>query len=245
MSPSDLVQLAVTFVAWAAVAVRVAGHLRGGKATVSSRWLTAALVAIAVAFTVGWPPLMNAVAGDGAGLVALRVGQHAAALAAATAATAFTAYATATPARARRSVVLHGGLLGVALAVMGAAAAVAVGSVDAGADWLNLLAPPHAGTAGVAAYLVAYAAVLGSCLAEVARLCLRRRGRETRAASRTGLLLLAVGSAVGTVYSAHRILAALGLDLGPAGTSFALTAVALLLVVVGASVVGVGGQKGR
>lgn len=242
MPASDLVRLTAFALAWLAVAVRVVLHLRGGRSP-GSAWLTGSVAGIAAALTVGWPPLMAAFApGGGAGLVGLRVGQHAAALFAAVAATAFTAYAT-DAARAGRSVRWRSIVLSVVVAGMAGAGTVAATHVPSDVDTLTLLAPDHARLPGVAGYVVLFTVALGLCAVDVAVRCLRYRRSVTGAGMRLGLLLIGLGGVLAALYSGLRVAgtvaAALGGDIGGGSVSFALTIGAVLLLVAGSALTAV------
>ncbi|MEV0649718.1 hypothetical protein AB0I28_31125 [Phytomonospora sp. NPDC050363] len=237
MSPADLAQLLVAFLAAAVLTARLP-TARESPRTPESRWLTALLACTAAAVIVGWPPLMTALAGDGGGLVALRLVQHAFVLAMGLTFLAFSEHGDHSSTTTRRRVLRWAAGFAVALCVMVASAVVGhLRTPDAPS--MHLLTPEYATTSAIAVYLAAYALPLAAIAGRVAVLCFGRFRRAENVAPRVAFLLFFVGSTAGGLYCVLRavaaILTAAGGSPDTAGVSFVLTLVAMVCVLAAAA----------
>lgn len=246
MSTVDLIQLLVAVIGGATLIIRFA-VTRHSPRTPASRWLTVVLAAITAAVLIGWPPLMTAVAGDGGGLVALRVLQHGIVLLMGLSLLAFAQYATRVDAAEAiaRTVIGWTRVFAVSYAVMAVTAYLGWRDAPgADADESNLLTPEHAATPAIGIYLVAYAAPLAAAMWNVSRRCLVHFRRPEHVMFRVAVFLFFIGSVAGGIYSVLRVTTAIlaMLHLGGSGTamiSFAFTVVGMVCVLTGAGIVGV------
>ncbi|HEY1175035.1 MAG TPA: hypothetical protein VGF17_02675 [Phytomonospora sp.] len=242
MSSTDLAQLGVAVIAAVVVAVRAFAS-RGTTRTPATRWLTWLLTVTVVALIVGWPPLMHALAGDGGGLIALRVVQHCCVLGMALAFLAFAEHATRTSPRTARRVVRLASVVAVfAGAVMVATAAVgAVGLPEA--PPLHLLTPDHASSPAIAVYLIAYAVPIGPSVVEVGIRCGAVARRPGRPLYRSAMALFVLGCAAGAAYSVLRVAGTVATATGgafdAAAVSFPVTLIGIGCVLAGSGLVGV------
>lgn len=240
MSTTDLAQLGVATAAAIALAVRAFAS-RGR--TPASRWLTWLLLLTVAALLVGWPPLMHALAGDGGGLIALRVVQHWCVLGMALAFLAFAEHATRPSPEQARRVIRPAFAVGVAAAV-GMAGAAAIGAANLpDAPALHLLTPEYAASPAIAVYLVAYALPLGLTSAEVGVRCGASARRAGHILLRAAMAFFVAGCAAGAAYSALRIVGTIvtasGGRLDAAPVSFAITLAGIACVLAGSVLIGV------